>query len=160
MSLSCVRTMSLYEVKLAGSAPPPPPPPRTRLNFVIYLPTPISRLYDIRRMQSDDFIVEEQCTEHLYAHVTGVLIVIIFIMGPEGGGVRTPMTPSLDPPLTWLATWINHVTTVSPKNCAVIFDCRRGLICGDRLFVLVSSSVVLAIFYKGSPWLLLALAIR
>ena len=27
-------------------------------------------------------------TEHLYAHVTGVLIVItcIFIMGPEGGG--------------------------------------------------------------------------
>ena len=42
--------------------------------------------------------------KHLYAHATGVLIVIIFIMGPEGGGgggggVRTPRTPSLDPPL-------------------------------------------------------------
>ena len=54
----------------------------------------------------------------------------------------------------------NYRKKLSPKNCAVIFDCRRGLICGDRLFVLVSSSVVLAIFYKGSPWLLLALAIR
>ena len=41
-------------------------------------------------MQSDDFIVEEQYTEHLYAHVTGVLIVIIFIMGPEGGGGGGP----------------------------------------------------------------------
>ena len=54
----------------------------------------------------------------------------------------------------------NYRKKLSPKNCAVIFDCRRGLICGDRLLVLVSSSVVLAIFYKGSPWLLLALAIR
>ena len=54
----------------------------------------------------------------------------------------------------------NYRKKLSPKNCAVILDCRRGLICGDRLFVLVSSSVMLAIFYKGSPWLLLAFAIR
>ena len=54
----------------------------------------------------------------------------------------------------------NYRKKLFPKNCAVIFDCRRGLICGDRLFVLVLSSVVLAIFYKGSPWLLLAFAIR
>ena len=54
----------------------------------------------------------------------------------------------------------NYRKKLFPKNCAVIFDCRRGLICGDRLFVLVLSSVVLAIFYKGSPWLHLAFAIR
>ena len=54
----------------------------------------------------------------------------------------------------------NYRKKLFPKNCAVIIDCRRGLICGDRLFVLVLSSVVLAIFYKGSPWLLLAFAIR
>ena len=30
---------------------------------------------------------------HLYAHVTGVLIVIIFIMGPEGGGGPDPHDP-------------------------------------------------------------------
>ena len=40
--------------------------------------------------------------KHLYVHATGVLIVIILIMGPEGG-VRTPRTPSLDPPLRLLA---------------------------------------------------------
>ena len=35
-------------------------------------------------MQSNAFKRRE--AKHLYAHVTGVLIVIIFIMGPEGGG--------------------------------------------------------------------------
>ena len=46
------------------------------------------RLYDIRRMQSNAFkrrVVEEQYTEARSTFMRGVLIVIIFITGPEGG---------------------------------------------------------------------------
>ena len=77
------------------------------------------------------------------------------VNGP-GGDVATQLTIYT----RYLDKSRNYRKKLSPKNCAVILDCRRGLICGDRLFVLVSSSVMLAIFYKGSPWLLLAFAIR
>ena len=82
MSLSRVRTMSLYEIK---SAPPPPPPTPVKFRN---LP---SDAYMIC-MQSDAFqrcVVEEQYTEARSTFMRtrlGVLIVIIFIMGPEGGG--------------------------------------------------------------------------
>ena len=50
-----------------------------------------------------------QSTKHLYAHVTGVLIVIIFIMGPEGGGGPDPHDPLAGSALGFVAMGVrNH----------------------------------------------------
>ena len=69
-----------------------------------------------RNLPSDAYMIYEECKATLFNDASSrnntpkheaplcgarILIVIIFIMGPEGegGGVRTPRTPSLDPPL-------------------------------------------------------------
>ena len=91
----------LRTIKSAGvTPPPPPPPPPPRLNSVIYLPTPICMiLIDASSRNNTPKHEAPLCARDWGINSN------YFIMGPEGkgggegGGVRTPRTPSLDPPL-------------------------------------------------------------